>query len=176
MDVNTVELLRGLVSTKSHRRTVHTLILLTILVITSLSYSFGRAKATARLASAAPALSGAAAVEYLKGQGLYTELAAAVAEARFGEVANDDPSCGYVARQQFSASDGAYEDGFGFAVAIDGNTIVVGVPFDTLGPVEFLGTAYVFVRQGDRWMERARLFPSDGGVDEYFRLLRSNQR
>ena len=169
MGVKTIGLLRGFSSTKSHRRSVHTLVLLTILLITTLSYSLslGPAKPMTRVASAAPARIGHAALEYLKEQGLYPALAAAVAEAR-NESANDDPYCGYVGRQQFSASDGARDDGFGYSVAIDGNTVVVGVPFDTLGSVQLQGTAYVFVRNGDSWMERARLFPSDGAAYDNF--------
>ena len=81
---------------------------------------------------------------------------------------NDDPVCGYIERQQSSASDGTNGDRFGQSVAIDGDTIVVGVPYDTLGQVERQGTAYVFVRNGSRWNERARLFPSDGAPDDNF--------
>lgn len=46
--------------------------------------------------------------------------------------------------------DGA--DGFGRAVAMDGDTVVVGAR----------GAAYVFVRSGDRWEQQAKLVPNDG--------------
>ena len=166
MSVNAFKL--GFASSRLRRTTVHLQLVLTLLLIILLSYSLWRAKAASGGSLEAPALNGAAAIEYLKGQGLYSGLAAAVRESRLGEAANDDPYCGYVARQWFSASDGAKGDSFGSAVAIDGDTIVVGVPGDTLGPVEFQGTAYVFVRNGEQWNERARLFPSDGAADDSF--------
>ena len=165
--MNTIDLLTGFASIKSRRMMVQ-LLLLTLLLIATLSYSLPRAKATAGVASAAPALNGAAAVEYLKRQGLYPALATALSEARASESANDNRGCGYLTQQLFSASDGSRDDSFGTSVAVDGDTIVVGVPDDTLGPVEFQGTAYVFVREGDRWNERARLFPSDGATEDTF--------
>ena len=42
-------------------------------------------------------------------------------------------------------------DGFGQAVAMDGDTVVVGAR----------GTAYVFVRNGGLWTRQAQLLPSD---------------
>ena len=166
MTANTFKL--GFASRRLRRTTVHLQLVLTLLLIILLSYSLWSAKPTSGGSLEAPTLNGAAAIEYLKGQGLFPALAAAVREARLGEAANDDPSCGYVERQWFSASDGSSFDRFGQAVAIDGDTIVVGVPDDTLGPVKFQGTAYVFVRNGEQWNERARLFPSDGGEDDSF--------
>jgi len=52
--------------------------------------------------------------------------------------------------------------GFGQAVALDGNTVVVGAPEANNGA----GAAYVFVRTGSSWSDMtqvARLTPSDGG-------------
>ena len=48
--------------------------------------------------------------------------------------------------------DGAPADGFGQAVAMDGDTVVVGAR----------GAAYVFVRSGDLWEQQAKLVPNDG--------------
>jgi uncharacterized protein (TIGR03437 family) len=167
MSMNAIELLTVFASIKSRGTAIQLLLVLMLLLNVVPSYSQRRVKETAAVASAAPTLNGGAAVEYLKQQGLYPVLAAAVKEAR-SEFANDDPYCGYEARQLFSALDGSKDDGFGTSVAVDGDTIVVGVPDDTLGTVEFQGTAYVFVREGDRWKERARLFPSDGAPDDSF--------
>jgi len=65
------------------------------------------------------------------------------------------------------ASDGAADDGFGYAVAIDGDVIVVGSPrHDVTGADS--GAAYVFERSGDAWVERGRLTASDGGAGDLF--------
>jgi hypothetical protein len=50
------------------------------------------------------------------------------------------------------ASDGAVDDGFGYAVGVSGDTAVVGV--------RFLAAAYVFVRNGTAWTEQQKLIPS----------------
>jgi hypothetical protein len=49
------------------------------------------------------------------------------------------------------ASGGAVGDGFGYSVALSGDTAVVGSPW--IGPT---GSAYVFVRNGSTWSEQAK--------------------
>lgn len=72
------------------------------------------------------------------------------------------------------ASDTQTFDHFGWAVAIDEDTIVVGAPFEEGGPGDpwfVAGAAYVFERdQGGmgNWGESARLAPSDPGEGDYF--------
>jgi hypothetical protein len=51
---------------------------------------------------------------------------------------------------------------FGEAVAIDGDTAVVGAPAGSVG------AAYVFTRSGGAWAERAKLVPPDGAVGTAF--------
>jgi hypothetical protein len=47
---------------------------------------------------------------------------------------------------------------FGFAVAIDGNSIVVGEPFlERAGGDSGAGAVYIFIRSGSSWNEQARL-------------------
>jgi len=59
------------------------------------------------------------------------------------------------------AGDGALQDHMGWAVAVDGETAVVSAPLhDHQG--DDSGSAYVYVRDGDAWVERAELLPSDG--------------
>ncbi len=55
-----------------------------------------------------------------------------------------------------TSSDGAPEDLFGFSVAIDGDTAIVGAPRNGAG-----GSAYVFVWDGEKWIEQAKLTPRD---------------
>ena len=65
---------------------------------------------------------------------------------------------------QFSAADGAAFDSYGMAVAIDGDTAVVGAPnhfVDTprqgVGFISGQGAAYVYTRSGDTWTQQAEL-------------------
>ncbi|MBI4700937.1 MAG: FG-GAP repeat protein [Deltaproteobacteria bacterium] len=68
---------------------------------------------------------------------------------------------------KLAASDPAPGDFFGESVAIDGDTVVVGVPGDEdAGPKS--GSAYVFVRQGGAWTQQAKLTASDAASDDAF--------
>jgi Ca2+-binding RTX toxin-like protein len=58
------------------------------------------------------------------------------------------------------ASDGSDADQFGLAVALDGNTAVVGAYADDTAAGVDVGSVYVFVRTGTTWTEQAHLFPS----------------
>ncbi|MBB5208026.1 choice-of-anchor D domain-containing protein [Chiayiivirga flava] len=61
--------------------------------------------------------------------------------------------------------------GFGSAVAIDGDTAVVGAPSAT-GVVDFAGAVYVFTRSGTTWTQQARLVAADGeGFSDFARTL-----
>ena len=70
---------------------------------------------------------------------------------------------GVVTSTKLLASDGAAGDAFGSAVAIHKNFLVVGAP--TPGGA---GAAYVFVRQGTRWVQKAKLVAKDGVVGDAF--------
>jgi len=70
-----------------------------------------------------------------------------------------------------TASDGAGYDYFGKAVAIAGDTIVVGAHYHDVGGNETQGAAYVFERnQGgaNAWGQAAYLTASDGEADDWF--------
>jgi len=56
---------------------------------------------------------------------------------------------------------------FGFAVAVYGDTAVVGDPYNDLDGA-FAGAAWVFVRSGTSWVEQARLVPSDVAAGDVF--------
>jgi hypothetical protein len=53
---------------------------------------------------------------------------------------------------------------FGFSVAISGETVVVGSPFDNGAQ----GSAYVFARSGGVWSLQQRLFASDAAAGDFF--------
>lgn len=64
-----------------------------------------------------------------------------------------------------SAESGAQ---FGSSVAISGDAIVVGAPFENVGGDVAQGSAYVFVRSGAVWMQEQKVTASDGAGDDRF--------
>ena len=71
-------------------------------------------------------------------------------------------------QQTLAASDGAAGDDFGFSVAISGDAIMVGAPFDAIGANAKQGSAYVFSRSGAVWTQQRKLFSDDGATDDNF--------
>jgi hypothetical protein len=73
-----------------------------------------------------------------------------------------------------AASDPQTNDVFGEAVAVDGDTLVVGAPFEDGGPGDPLwnaGAVYVYERHAggsDNWGQVARLAAGDPGSGDYF--------
>jgi hypothetical protein len=65
-------------------------------------------------------------------------------------------------QQKLTASDGAKQDTFGSAVAIEGDTVMVSAPSDDIGGNSGQGSIYVFVRQGSAWVEQQKIVISDG--------------
>jgi len=65
------------------------------------------------------------------------------------------------------AADGAAYDDFGTAVAIDGDTVVVGAYKDDDKGADS-GSAYVFTRTGGTWAQQSKLVPADGEVYDEF--------
>ncbi len=59
-------------------------------------------------------------------------------------------------------------DGFGDAVCIHGNTAIIGATGHTHGGKRFTGAAYVFVRNGNRWVQQTKLTVEDGGKGDRF--------
>jgi hypothetical protein len=70
-------------------------------------------------------------------------------------------------RMKFCASDGAVEDHFGYSVAIDGNTALVGAERDDDNG-SYSGSAYIFRFNGSNWVEEAKLLASDGAAYDCF--------
>ena len=61
---------------------------------------------------------------------------------------------------KLAAPDPEDKDAFGFAVSIDRNTAIVGVPMDDDAGNDS-GSAYIFVRDGVAWRQQAKLAPQD---------------
>ncbi|KYF83107.1 hypothetical protein BE11_31175 [Sorangium cellulosum] len=70
---------------------------------------------------------------------------------------------------QLLAPSGASTDRFGTAVAISGDTIVVGAPYDDDAGTD-AGAAHVFVRSGTSWIHQQTLTSATVGASDYFGL------
>jgi hypothetical protein len=71
-------------------------------------------------------------------------------------------------KEKLVVSDGAAGDYFGYSIAMDGDTAVVGAPGEDIGSNADQGAAYVFVRGASGWQIQAKLTASDGGADDGF--------
>ncbi len=100
----------------------------------------------------------------------------AVVGARLDNDAGNDSGSAYVfvrsgtlwsEQAKLVAGDAAPSDQFGWAVALSGDTAVVGAPFDDDAGLES-GSAYVFVRSGTTWSEQAKLVSSDLAAADRF--------
>jgi hypothetical protein len=65
------------------------------------------------------------------------------------------------------ASDGAPQDGFGFSVSLEGDTALIGTKDDDDNGFGS-GSAYIFTRNGNLWVQQAKLLPMDGTQEDYF--------
>lgn len=65
-------------------------------------------------------------------------------------------------RAKLVASDDAAQDQLGTALALDGDTAVVGSPFSDTANGQDSGAAYLFVRSGGVWSQQAKLIAPDG--------------
>jgi hypothetical protein len=65
-------------------------------------------------------------------------------------------------QQRLVAADGAARDGFGYAVSISGDRLVVGAPmYERIGTAEDSGAAYIYRRSGSTWALETKIMPSD---------------
>jgi len=72
-----------------------------------------------------------------------------------------------VVRPKLVANDSASTDYFGWSVALDGDTALVGAHYDDDKGVDS-GSAYVFRRSGGAWTQEAKLTASDGAAKDHF--------
>ena len=70
-------------------------------------------------------------------------------------------------QSQLIASDASTEDYFGWAVAVSGDTAVIGAMGGD-GAVRSSGCVYVFTRSGSTWTQQAKLIASDGASNDSF--------
>jgi len=74
---------------------------------------------------------------------------------------------GFDEQAKLFADDGAERDIFGLSVAISGDTLVIGSPFDDVRGWHS-GLVYVFERNGGAWTKQAKLVPDDGVEGDEF--------
>ena len=68
---------------------------------------------------------------------------------------------------KLQADDAAPKARLGWDAGVDGDTIVAGAPLSA-APQRNSGAAYVFRRQGDNWVQAAKLTPDDGDSGDVF--------
>jgi len=68
----------------------------------------------------------------------------------------------------YTLGDGSAGDGFGGAVALEGNTAVVGAPWDDSARGKDSGSAYVFARTASAWVLQAKLEDGTGKTNDNF--------
>ncbi|HVV97250.1 MAG TPA: hypothetical protein VHC92_08940 [Rhodanobacteraceae bacterium] len=66
------------------------------------------------------------------------------------------------------ADDGVAGDDAGYAIAIDGTTVVVGADRAQVGAATQQGAAYVFSQLGDDWLQIEKLVASDSQTDMFY--------
>jgi MYXO-CTERM domain-containing protein len=69
--------------------------------------------------------------------------------------------------QELPATGIGQADFFGWSVAVEGDTAIVGAVADDGSAVD-TGSATVFVRSGSSWAEQQKLTANDGALDDYF--------
>ncbi len=74
----------------------------------------------------------------------------------------------WIEQAELLASDGAENDEFGWSVAVDGDTAVVGARLADVGAEGDQGAVYVFLRIGEQWLEIQKLTASDGEAIDWF--------
>lgn len=137
--------------TRAHGLTIFAVLFIVLPGAFALHSEFGSRKN-------APTLQGEQAVAQLSRQGLDTSLREEGREAVTASQLTIDPMLAQVAK--LSVSDGAASDAFGSAIAISGETVVIGASAAN----NSRGAAYVFVGNGAAWTEQARLTTNDNAV------------
>lgn len=74
----------------------------------------------------------------------------------------------WIEHVKLRASDLAYGDGFGYSVDLEGDTIMVGAPFEDHDGIGSAGAVYVFNRDSDVWVETAKLTAADASPGDMF--------
>ncbi|MEK7833987.1 MAG: FG-GAP repeat protein, partial [Acidobacteriota bacterium] len=74
----------------------------------------------------------------------------------------------WIEQQKLSSNDGVNGDQFGAAVALDGDTALLGAPYAKINNEEERGSAYVFGRVGATWSQQQKFTATDGHPHDFF--------
>jgi hypothetical protein len=99
--------------------------------------------------------------------GAYTDDVGAISDQGSAYVFTHSGST-WTQQAELTAGNGAMGDRFGYSVALDGNTALVGAYTDDLGANSDQGSAYVFTCSGDTWTQEAKLTAGDGAAGDRF--------
>ncbi|MBT3233790.1 MAG: T9SS type A sorting domain-containing protein [Calditrichaeota bacterium] len=69
---------------------------------------------------------------------------------------------------RLNASDAEAEDRFGYTVSIIEDSAIIGAHGNNHNGNDLSGSAYIFIKEGDDWIERSKLMASDIGDDDGF--------
>ena len=72
--------------------------------------------------------------------------------------------------QKFSSDDGVSGDSFGWSIALDGDTALIGTGFVTVNGNEFQGAAYFFDGSTGTWTQTQKVTASNGAAFDFFGL------
>jgi hypothetical protein len=70
----------------------------------------------------------------------------------------------WIEEQKLQASDGIQGDGFSNSVSISGDYVVIGAHYSD----SFKGSAYIFRKEGNNWIEAQKLMPGDSVASAHF--------
>jgi photosystem II stability/assembly factor-like uncharacterized protein len=76
----------------------------------------------------------------------------------------------FLQTQKFSSADGTAGDSFGWSVALDGNTALIGTGFVTVNGNEFQGAGYFFDGSTGTWTQTQKVTASNGEAFDFFGL------
>jgi len=74
----------------------------------------------------------------------------------------------WVEQTRLVPADGDAYDRFGYSLAVEDGTALIGAYNDEDPNGDSAGAAYVFERTGDGWSQQSKLFPEDGDEQDYF--------
>lgn len=74
----------------------------------------------------------------------------------------------WTASQVITSPNATYNAYFGDTIAVDGNTLVIGATWDDIGTGLNQGSAFIFEKEGDLWVEKGKLTASSPQQNDYF--------
>jgi hypothetical protein len=135
-----------------------------LLALTALIAPAAAAAPGAQAAPSAPVQPVAVVPEQAAPDGLLEALLAATGRTAASPLASDS----LLYTEQKVIASGEAQDWFGYSVALDGDTALVGARLDDVAGNADQGSAYVFVRSGTTWTQQAELTASDAAGGDRF--------